>query len=369
MADDKITEKIFIYFKDGLSAVEKFDFENKIKSDPKLSKDIDDYRSVLEGIKVFSTQKELKEKLNSIHSELNIKELDANANETEKNVNMNNNKSLVLPLLLSGLIAVVVSFGFLKLWGQSTPQKSEINISEQSINSAQAEILDTTSKKEPVLIATNSAIGSALEKGSIGSSLAISRSGLFVTSYSLLKEARSIHLISKSPNVVDYKAEIISSDVESDIAILKIKDPIFKELGYIPYKIATIETGLGQDVYTLGFPADNIKYAQGAVTAKNAQFNDSIRYELSIPATTGFYGAPIFSANGNLVGFMSGKNVTNQSSYALKSTYFMKFAEKLNAASTGEKIFFSPQNDLFGRTRPEQVDLLKYFVFQVKVYY
>jgi serine protease Do len=184
-----------------------------------------------------------------------------------------------------------------------------------------------------------------------------------------LKGARSIHLISKWPTIVDYKAEIVSSDIESDLAILKISEPVFKDLGWIPYKIATIETGLGQDIYTLGFPSENIKYAQGAVTAKSAENNDTLRYELSIPAISGFYGAPIFSANGNLIGFMSGKNVANQSSYALKSTQFVQFADRQNASPTSEKIFFSPKNDLFGRTRPEQVDILKYFIFQVKVYY
>jgi serine protease Do len=368
MADDKITEKIFLYFRDGLSAVEKFDFENKIKSDSKLAKDVEDYKNVLEGIKIFSTQKELKEKLNSIHNELNIKDIEFNDQEKENNSNMNNSKSLLLPILLSGIIALVISYLSIKFWGQNPSQiNSNIQRSPQPILSERVDTLQTKIVTEKPIenIPTNGII----EKGSFGSSIAISRNGLFVTSYALLKDARSIHLISKWPAIIDYKAEIVSSDIDADVAILKITEPAFKDLGWIPYKIATIETGLGQDIYTIGFPSDNIKYAQGAVTAKNSEKNDTTRYELSIPAINGFYGAPIFSGNGNLIGFMSGKSVTSQSSYALKSTNFVQFADKLNTSTTGEKILFSPKNDLFGRTRPEQVDILKYFIYQVKVYY
>ena len=124
---------------------------------------------------------------------------------------------------------------------------------------------------------------------------------------------------------------------------------------------------LGESVYTLGFPREDIVYGEGSVSSRTGYEGDSASYQVSIPVNPGNSGGPLFDQNGFLIGMISGKQTEmDAAAFAVKSNYIKNRIDSLTSMS-GAGNTIRP-NLLFGFSRPQQIKKLEGFVFNVKVY-
>ncbi|MFZ8428751.1 trypsin-like peptidase domain-containing protein, partial [Staphylococcus aureus] len=56
----------------------------------------------------------------------------------------------------------------------------------------------------------------------------------------------------------EYKAKIVFKDEVKDLAVLKIDDEDFKPLKTIPYAIKKSSIDLGEEIFTLGYPKNEV---------------------------------------------------------------------------------------------------------------
>ncbi|MBC7449006.1 MAG: trypsin-like peptidase domain-containing protein [Hymenobacteraceae bacterium] len=202
-----------------------------------------------------------------------------------------------------------------------------------------------------------------------GTGFALSANGYLVTSYHVVKDADSL-LVEGGALHRRFRAVTVYRDEAHDLAILRITDRRFSTLGKLPYTFKKADADLGERVYTLGYPREDVVYGEGALAARTGFEGDSAFYQVSVPVNPGNSGGPLLDDRGNLIGIISGRQLDIQSAaFAVKSTTLLKLLDNLPADDTATAKPVLPRaNQLAGNRRPEQLRRLQDFVFVVKVY-
>lgn len=211
-------------------------------------------------------------------------------------------------------------------------------------------------KKE---VADKSGTGFALNKGHI------------VTNYHVVEEAKTILVKGiKGDFNTEYIAEVVASDKNNDIAILKINDNRFKGFGTIPYKIKKPLSEVGETIWTLGYPltavmGDEVKFTDGKISSRTGIQGDMSVYQISVPIQPGNSGGPLFDNFGNIVGITSAglnREIFNSENvnYAIKTSYLYNLIE----SSLNTSIL--PQGSAMqGQSLQQKIKLAKNFVFMI----
>ena len=165
----------------------------------------------------------------------------------------------------------------------------------------------------------------------------------------------------------EYRATLIASDKNNDIAIIKIDDSKFKGFTNIPYKILTNTSEVGEEVFVLGYPltatmGDEIKLTTGIISSKTGFQGDIALYQISAPIQPGNSGGPLFDNQGNVIGIVSAKHTgTENVGYAIKTTYLKILTESIN-----QQITLPINNQISNLNLINKVKTVKGFVFLLK---
>ncbi|MEJ7661586.1 MAG: serine protease [Hymenobacter sp.] len=100
-----------------------------------------------------------------------------------------------------------------------------------------------------------------------GTGFALTADGYLVTSYHVIQGADS--LLIEGRDRQHYHAETVYSDVAHDLAILRITDKKFTGFGRLPYTFKAGQADLGERVFTLGYPREDVVYGEGALSARS----------------------------------------------------------------------------------------------------
>jgi S1-C subfamily serine protease len=136
----------------------------------------------------------------------------------------------------------------------------------------------------------------------IGSGFFVTKDGYFLTNFHVVREAGSIEIKYKN-NV--YKARVIQTDTNNDLALLKVTGSSFSALAISRQDSAD----LGDAVFTIGFPNIDMqgiepKYTDGKISSLAGMMDDPSEYQISVPVQPGNSGGPLCDANGDVVGII-----------------------------------------------------------------
>jgi len=204
---------------------------------------------------------------------------------------------------------------------------------------------------------------------STGTGFAVSSNGYIATCYHVVDGATEIKVKGINGDFTkSYSAKVISSDVNNDLAIIKIDDLSFSTLGTIPYTISATASDVGSSIFILGYPltatmGDEIKLTDGLVSAKSGYKGDITSYQISAAAQPGNSGGPLFDKNSNLIGIVNAKHVeAENATYAIKSVYLKNLIDALPSTITLPSI-----NSLTGKALTEQVKSIKNYVYIIEI--
>lgn len=211
-------------------------------------------------------------------------------------------------------------------------------------------------------------ISSNVSRLTSGSGFAITSDGLIATNHHVVTQSKSIKVKGINGDFdKSYNAKIIIEDKNNDLAILKIDDPNFTDLGIVPYIINSKTADVGSSIFVLGYPlrssmGDEIKLTNGVISSKSGFQGDVTSYQISAPIQPGNSGGPLFDEKGNLVGVINAKHSkAENASYAIKASYLLSLFELMN---TYPKL--QTNSDISGKPLTEQVKILKKFTYIIE---
>ena len=338
--EEKLPEIIERFLSDKMSTEEKASFEKRIASESELATQVNEYRKVFGVFNTIKNRNELKKKLDVFH------------NEIPKETKVISISSKFTFLKIAASIALILSIGSLSYLLLQKNNESKF---------------ETTSKKDAVRIPVVTPKEKAeIETALSGTAFMVSSNGFLVTAKHIVEDADKI-MVENSVGEI-FNATVIYTDKKRDIAVLKIDDKNFKKQKVVPYAFSAKNRDLGEKVFTLGFPSENIVFEEGVLSSRLGFKGDSASYQLSLAINHGNSGGPLFDDKGNIIGMISGKE-TGKERAAFAIT-MKSIAEVIKHAPKGTfetKLKFNSSNKVGGLKRAEQIKKIEPFVYQVRV--
>jgi serine protease Do len=353
------------YLHGEMTAGERVAFEARLQSDAVLAEQLQAYRELTGTFRAYHQRQALKARLNQIHAQMEeplVEEPPALEPAVVRSLWRQHYSSIAMAASVA-LIAVLMGLLSMNMW-RSTDKKQTAGYQElrrevERIKKNQRAIVQEFIQPEtkPEVNPGNFS----------GTGFALTPEGYIVTSYHVVKDADSVFI--ENGKGERYKVKNIFQDQKHDLALLQVDDPAFTSFGKLPYTLKRTSADLGERVFTLGFPREDLVYGEGSISAKTGFAGDSLSYQISVPVNPGNSGGPLLDSNGNLIGVISGKQMDLVgTSFAVKSEFLLSLIEGLPADSLKTPVRLPKNNMLAGTSRTQQLKKLQDLVFVVKVY-
>jgi S1-C subfamily serine protease len=200
-----------------------------------------------------------------------------------------------------------------------------------------------------------------------GTGFLLDQKGYIVTNAHVIKGYKNV-VVQNSKGQV-FKATIISIIDSTDLAILKISDEDFKPLTSLPYGFRNSGAELGEPIFTLGYPRDEIVYGEGYMSARTGFNGDTLACQIAVAANPGNSGGPVINRNGEVIGILSTRQVQAQGVvFAVKTKNIYRAIETLKQDSAYQQIKVSTMSSVKGLDRVQQIKKIQDCVFMVKTY-
>lgn len=362
-------QQIEKYLNGQLDAQALSEFEQQLATDSFLAEELRQFKEVTGTLQAYTRRKALKHKLTAIHEEMEPREkplVTPFGGKEKRRIFWNQHYATIA---VAASVAILTVFGTLlsvDLWRsmgkQQAARYSALRREVEGIKKSQRDII------RGITSPSNKNIPKELNPGNFsGTGFAISADGYLVTSYHVINGADSVFIENRTGQ--RYKVKSIYRDKNHDLAILKIEDSAFTSFHDLPYAFKSSESDLGEKVFTLGYPREDMVFGEGSLSSRSGFEGDTTAYQISIPVNPGNSGGPLLDNQGNLIGVISGKQLDQQgAAFAVKSAYLKQLIAQLSSDSLDTPIKLPKKNQLAGAPRTKQLKRIEDFVFVIKVY-
>jgi S1-C subfamily serine protease len=362
MSDNQLTEFIERYLDGSMTAEERVQFDLLRKNDAAIESKVTEHVKFIGLLKQYGERLELESRLNAIHAEIDVHALKEEVMiHPVWLVRMWRNHHSKISVAASVTIFAVLSI--LIVTGKLSNDKSKY---EQLVNKV-SNVEKAVAQIGHGSIAVKPKIVKSPPANFRGTGFALTSNGYLVTDYHVIKNADSVYVQNAAGE--SFHAKVIYTEPQYDLAILQINDSTFKNLGPVPYNLKKAESDLGENVYTWGYPGDNVVFSAGSLSSAAGYSNDTTEYQVSLPVNPGNSGGPLLDEKGNVIGIITARQTQMAgASFAKKSAYLLKTIQNIPTDSLSKTLNLNSKNTLAGLSRKQQLKKLKNYVFMVKVY-
>lgn len=366
MEDILLLQAIERYLEGSMLPAEKAYFEELRKNTPEIDQMVVEHSMFLHQMDVYSGTRNLKHNLHDVHAKLlSIGDINEGGELSTKGkvIQMWNKYRRVTAIAASvgGIIALTISFLVAYIAPVNNSQIQQLKRDVESVKryqQYQGSKLNEVESKMPE--------GAFFTGG--GTGFLIDVKGYVITNAHVLKGSTFATVINNDGQ--EYKAKIVFKDEVKDLAVLKIDDEDFKPLKTIPYAIKKSSIDLGEEIFTLGYPKNEVVYNIGYLSARNGYNGDSSTCQLQMSANPGNSGGPVLNKNGEVIGIISTREKQSEGvAFAVKSNNIYTLIEELkNNDDSATNIKLPSSSSLKGIDRKEQIKKIENYVFLVQAF-
>ena len=363
MEEIQMLDAVERYLRGEMNPTEKEYFEQLRKSNPELDQLVVEQSMFIGQLNKYGELKNFKSSLNEVHTSLFeagvIKEKAPKAKVVD--LFKRNKKVWAVAASIAGITALMIA-GMVSYYSQKD-------------NSAKFEQLkydftkEVAKKTNEVRKEVNDKIKAPLNTPAIsgGTGFLIDVKGYLVTNAHVVNNASSV--IVKNNKQQEFKARTVYFNKETDIAILKIEDEDFKTYSSLPYAIRKSGADLGEQLFTLGFPRDEIVYNEGYMSAKTGFNGDTMTCQIGVSANPGNSGGPVFNKNGEVIGIINTRQLQAQGVvFAVTAKNIFRSLEDAKKDTNFLHVKLPTTSNLKGLERTQQIKKIEDCVFMVKSY-
>lgn len=368
MEEIHILEIVEKYLNGELTPEELAHFEQLRKSNPELDQQVVAQTMFYNKLNQYSKRNHFKSDLQDVHHHL----IDTGA------IKENSSKAVVLSLwrkykrvmavaasiagVTTLLIAATVSY-FTHVQNDQQLQQLRLEFKKE-FDSKKREVLNEVDKKIRISKAPENS-----RPKSGGTGFLIDTKGFLVTNAHVVSNSSSVIVLNNKGD--EFRADIISVNTANDIAILKINDEDFKNVrGPLPYSLRKAATDLGEPLFTLGYPRNEIVYNEGYMSAKTGFKGDTLSCQIGVPANPGNSGGPVFNKNGEIIGIINTRLLEAEGVvFAVNSRSIINELSRVRKENeSANQLKYPNATALRGIERPQQIRKIKDYIYMVKSY-
>ncbi len=352
------------YLKGELNAIEAAEFEQLRKNNPSVDQAVVEHSMFLRKMNDFGQNREFKQRLHDLHNGLLANgTIDETVKEPAKIIQIWRKYKRVTGIAAS--IACITALVISGLVSYFTPAKHDP--ASLLMLSKKIEQLQHAQKVQSNQISEiKSKVPADAKTANGGTSFLIDAKGYLITNAHVVKDASTIIVFNNKGQ--EFKAKTAFVDETKDLAFLKIEDEDFKPLASLPYSIRKSNIDLGEQIYTLGFPRDEIVYNEGYLSARTGYNGDTISCQIAVSANPGNSGGPVLNKNGEVVGILSTAQQNAEGVvFAIKSKNIYQALDSLRRTDTAyAKIKAPVTSSVKGMDRVQQIKQIQDCVFMVR---
>ncbi|HVY74669.1 MAG TPA: serine protease [Puia sp.] len=360
MEELNMLESVERYIRGEMLPEEKAFFDELRKNNQDLDQLVVEHTEFLHQLERHGERSNLKNTIREIHDEL-IGSGQIKQPRQAKVVRLwvRYRKVVAVAASIAGITALAIS-GVTSYFSPKTTRSIDylsrkISILEQKQNSLNDKINRTPPKVEEP----------AFKLG--GTGFMIDSRGYLMTNAHVVENATNV--IVQNNRGQEFKTRIIYLDASSDLAVLKINDSAYKSAAPIPYGISKGSIDLGEAIFTLGYPRDEIVYGEGYLSAKTGFRGDTLACQISVAANPGNSGGPVLDKNGDVIGILSNRQAEAQGAvFAIRSKYILRALDEVRQDSAYTSLKLPQNSTVKNLDRVQQIKRIEEYIYMVKSY-
>ena len=366
-----LTEMLEKYLRGELSEAERIQLDELRKNNAEVDQLVVENLFFLQQLETFGNTKRLKASIDETVSKLIVEGFITPENpvKTARIVNLWNRykKTIAVAASIATIVSVLSALAVSSLSDKKIDnikplveklkeQDNKYKSLEKKIEKINKNALAPNSVEKPRLESKFRATGFIIDVNN----------NYLVTNAHVLNEATH-KIIVENNKGEQFSAVSVYSNINNDLAIIQITDPSFTKLAPTPYAIKKTNSELGDAIFMLGYPKQEIVYGEGYISAKNGYQMDSAFCQLSTLANEGNSGSPVINKNGELVGIISSKEANLEGVvFAVKSANIFSAINEINTNDKNHKINITSKPSLKKADRISQIKKVQDYIFMIK---
>jgi S1-C subfamily serine protease len=367
MEEIVLMDSVERYLKGEMSPSELAQFENLRRENADVDQLVVEQQMFLQQLDHYGQRRDYKHQLHQLHNNLlesgEIKEIaDEDRGATVIELWRKYKRTIAVAASIAGITALTISGSVHLLTPKST--RNDLQQLNRKMNELEGKTRQQDAKLNQLISTPVKSPGAPQKSG--GTGFLIDGKGYLVTNSHVINGASTLVVVNKGR---EYIARNVYNDVKNDLAILKIEDQDWKPVSSLPYNIRKGSVDLGEEIFTLGYPRNEVVYNRGYMSSRSGYNDDTLSIQIAISANPGNSGGPLLDRNGDVIGILSTRDkMANEVVFGSKAINIYKAIEDLKKDSANLNIKLPSSSSLKGMDRVQQIKKLQDCVFMVKGY-
>ena len=370
MEDLVLLDAIERYLNGGMSSEEKAFFEEMRRQNPETDQMVVEQQMFLQQLNHYGERREAKHHLHQVHQHL----LDTGDIQDSEPVVKGavifqlwekHKRTIAVAASIAGITALTIS-GALHLLSPKAVDNNYLQNLSRKVNELDAKSKATDKKVATIIATTVAKSPEGTQQLSAGSGFLLDGDGYIITNSHVVNNASTLVVVNKGKEFI---AKKVYNDPANDLAILLIDDKDWKPISALPYGIRKGAVDLGEEIFTLGYPRNEVVYNRGYMSASSGFNDDTLSIQIAISANPGNSGGPLLDRNGDIIGVLSTRDrEANEVVFGTKSINISRAIIELKKDTAFRNLNLPNYSSVRGMDRVQQIKKIQDCVFMVKGY-